>query len=147
MITVDIRDQNRVEQQYAHPVPEPRQSDDDVGASELILRVGRPDQETVVLNLYGVVDSVTAPRLAEMVRSRLRSEHTWLVLDLSELGFLGVAGISVLIEADLRAQCTGTKLDIVSGGNRQVERALTVTAQHHRLRAHSDLTVAQTESR
>lgn len=50
-------------------------------------------------------------------------------------GFWG-AGISVLIQANLRARQAGSALVIVSGGNRQVERALTVTAAQHFLHLH-----------
>lgn len=127
-------DQNQAQ---THPaVPRPRPAEDDLVSRSLTQRIDRPDRDTVVLTLSGVVDSRTAPRLAEILRARLHSQLTRVVLDLSGVGFLGVAGISVLVHADLRAQYTGIMLDIVCDGNRQVERALTVTAQHHHLRWH-----------
>lgn len=97
-------------------IPRPRRAGDDTATSELSLRTERPERGTVVLTLRGEVDRATAPRLAEVLRSRLRSQLSRVVVDLSEVSFLDAAGISALIQADLRAQCTDTTLEIVSGG-------------------------------
>lgn len=99
-------------------------------------RIEYPGRRTGLLTVSGVVDTATVPRLAEMLQSRLCSALNRLVVDLSGLGSLGVAGISVLIEADLRARSTGTDLVIVHGNNQQVTSALTVIAKHRLLRIH-----------
>src|SRR5699024_3849458 len=97
---------------------------------------------TAALVVWGAVDAGTAPRFDEMLRSRLCTELARLVLDLSGLEFLGLAGVSVLIEADLRARHTHTELLLRCGHNRQVTRVLTATAEHHQLRWHGEPTVS-----
>lgn len=134
---MDALDQNLSEKLPAQPIPRPRSAGDDTVPGALNQGIDYPDSGTVVLTVGGEVDIATAPRLAEMLQSRLYSTLTRLVLDLSGLEFLGVAGISVLLEADLRARYTATELVLVTGDNRQVTRALTVTAEHHHLRLHA----------
>lgn len=90
----------------------------------------------MVLSVTGEVDMGTAPRLAEILNCRARSTLKLLIIDLSELDFLAVAGLSVLIQAHLQARTSGVAMTIVTGGNRQVERALEVTRQHHDLTLH-----------
>lgn len=61
---------------------------------------------------------IPRPRPAgdDMATSELNLRITRVVLDLSEVSFIGAAGISALNQAVLRAQRTGTTLEIVSGG-------------------------------
>lgn len=133
---MDTLGHNVTDTRPAQPIPHPSPAGDHLISGGLIQGIHRPDRVTVVLTLHGVIDAGTAPQLAEMLQSRLHSQLERVVLDLSGVAFLAVAGISVLIQADLRAQYTGITLELVSDGNRQVERALTVTAEHHQLRLH-----------
>jgi len=96
-----------------------------------------PQLGVAVLTVTGEVDIATAPRLAEMLQSRLCTQLRRLVLDLSDVRFLGVAGVSAIMTAELRARCAGVEMVVVAGGNRPVTRALTATAGHHPLRWHT----------
>lgn len=133
---MDTLAQNLSEKLPVQPIPQPRPAGDDAADAGLSQRLEYLDRGTGLLTVSGVVDTVTAPRLAEMLASRLCSTLNRLVVDLSGLGSLGVIGISVLIEADLRARSTGTELVIVHGNNQEVTGALTVIAKRRLLRIH-----------
>src|SRR5699024_12552854 len=92
-------------------------------------QLAHPRAGTSVLTVCGDCVVVTALRLADMLQDRLDDAFIRLVLTLSGLGFLGVAGVCVTFEFDVRARDNGTDLVIVTGGNRQVTRALTVTTE------------------
>lgn len=121
----------------ASSIPQPRQSHDEATDGALTQHITYPESDAAVLTLTGEVDAVTAPRLAEMLRSRLCSRLRRMVLDLSELGFLGVVGVRTLMVAELRARATETELVVVAGGNREITRALSATAALHQLRFHA----------
>lgn len=132
---MDTPTHNLSENNPLDPIPGPRSAADDMSDGdmacgdmadgELSQRLERPERGTAVLSVRGDIDVVTAPQLAEMLQHRLDSSLDRLVLNLSGVGFLGVAGVSVIFESDLRAQHNGTDLVIVTGGNRQVTSALT----------------------
>jgi anti-anti-sigma factor len=92
---------------------------------EATLCVQRPSPGTAVVVVRGEVDQLTAPRLTEMFASRLRGTLRTLVVDLSKVDFLGAAGLSALIYADLFARQSGVAFRIVTGDNRWAIRPLT----------------------
>ena len=59
--------------------------------------------DTVVLNVTGEVDMATAPALEESIKEALQRSPKVLVVDLSRVGFLASAGMSVLIGGNQRA--------------------------------------------
>src|SRR5699024_9583563 len=130
---VTMLGQHPIQSCTAQPVPRPRGEDQRPARDRFRQRVVYHDSGTAALVVGGAVDAGTAPRFDEMLRSRLCTELARLVLDLSGLEFLGLAGVSVLIEADLRARHTHTELLLRCGHNRQVTRVLTATAEHHQL--------------
>ncbi|MFQ6330112.1 STAS domain-containing protein [Nocardia sp. CWNU-33] len=65
---------------------------------ELVLRT-RSDESAVVLSAAGEVDMVSAPKLSAAVAEALSIGSPVLVIDLSEVGFFGSAGVTVLVEA------------------------------------------------
>ncbi|WP_067686181.1 STAS domain-containing protein [Nocardia jejuensis] len=75
-----------------------------------------------VLAVSGEVDVVSAPRLREAVDEALRTAPKLLVLDLSGVGFLGSAGLSVLLAVS-RAVPGGLRLVL----SRQARRPIEVT--------------------
>jgi anti-sigma B factor antagonist len=95
----------------------------------------------VVVTVRGDLNLLTAPRLVEMVRYGLRGAVCVLVIDLSELDFLGVAGLAVLVQARTWAGACGIALRVVIGQNHSVIRALTITGLHR------DLSISVTNSR
>lgn len=92
-----------------------------------------PAARTAVISVHGEVDLLTAPQLAELVHDRLRGTVRLLVVDLSAVGFLGSAGLEVLVHAHLDATHRGITLAIVTGTSRPVLRALTAVGLDHRL--------------
>lgn len=84
-----------------------------------------PADEAAVVYIDGEIDAGTAPELAELVQCRIESAVTTVVVDLSQVEFLGVAGVSVLSVAALQAEQEHVALRLVTGP-RCVDRALRV---------------------
>jgi anti-anti-sigma factor len=99
----------------------------------LRLRTAWPAPHAVRISARGELDSVTAPDLAALLADRLWAKPERVEVDLSEVDFLGVAGVRVLLHAALQAGQTGTELLVVAGSNPVVRRALRVTGAGHRL--------------
>ncbi|GHF33921.1 anti-anti-sigma factor [Amycolatopsis bartoniae] len=114
-------------------VPRQRQAPFAAPGSSLRVCVERPGPHTAVVHVRGEVDSASAPKLTEVLVARLRGTLRTLVVDLSEVDFLGAAGLSTLLYADLLARQVGIELCVVTGGNRWAVRALTVTGIDQRL--------------
>ncbi|MET9002446.1 STAS domain-containing protein [Amycolatopsis sp. Hca4] len=99
----------------------------------LRLRTTWPAPHAVLVTARGDLDSATAGHLATLLSDRLWATPERLVVDLSEVDFLGVAGLRVLLHAALQAQEGGTELLVVTGTNPAVRRALRVTGADRRL--------------
>ena len=99
----------------------------------LRLRTTWPAPHAVLITARGALDTATAADLASLVSDRLWAVPERLTLDLSEVDFLGVAGVRVLLHAALQAEQNGTELLVVTGTNPMVRRALRVTAADQRL--------------
>ncbi|WP_233226311.1 STAS domain-containing protein [Amycolatopsis sp. CA-126428] len=93
----------------------------------LRLRTAWPAPHAVLVTVRGDLDSATAADLASLLSDRLWATPEQLVVDLSEVDFLGVAGVGVLLHAALQAGQGGTDLLVVTGANAGVRRALRVT--------------------
>lgn len=102
----------------------------------------RPNPASVVITARGVVDLRTAPRLAGLVTCRLGGTIDLLVLDLSDLEFLGTTGLSALGRAQLTANARQILLRVVTGDNRAVLRALGAAGLRDRLCLRGDLAAA-----
>jgi anti-sigma B factor antagonist len=78
-----------------------------------------------VLHVVGELDTLTAPLLqARLLEQQAQVNH--LVLDLTEVAFLGSAGLAVLVGAKDDAENRGCRLLLVPG-SRIVKRALEAT--------------------
>ncbi|MHA6801524.1 STAS domain-containing protein [Bounagaea algeriensis] len=84
-------------------------------ARELVLQLWRPTSTSVVLRVAGELDSSTAPRLHELLAPRLSSTVESVILDLSELDFMGVAGLELLNHARRRGAGRAISVCIVDG--------------------------------
>ncbi|MCR6489616.1 STAS domain-containing protein [Amycolatopsis sp. OK19-0408] len=79
----------------------------------------------VALALSGELDAGTTPKLSGAVVRLLGEEREVLVLDLSDLAFIGAAGArSIRLTHDAAG---ATRLRVVTGGNRLVEYVLRTT--------------------
>jgi anti-sigma B factor antagonist len=72
--------------------------------------------DAVVLTVTGEIDMATAPALEESIKSALEQSPDVLVVDLSGVGFLASAGMSVLIGGNQQA-ATRTRFRLVAAGN------------------------------
>src|ERR1700716_1449899 len=70
---------------------------------------------TVVIEVHGELDLLTAPRLRDMVMMVLERQPPLLVIDLLAVTFLGVSGLAALIEARQGAG-ERTRLRVVAAG-------------------------------
>ena len=78
-----------------------------------------------VLHVVGELDTLTAPLLAVRLAEQ-QAAVPKLVVDLSEVSFLGSAGLAALVEAKDAADRQGGRLLVVPG-SRIVKRALEAT--------------------
>lgn len=93
----------------------------------LRLSVQRPARGVSVVRVLGEIDLASLPRLDDLISQRLTAAalHT-VVLDLSEVTFVGCAGLELLLAAQRRAELRGISLCLVTG-SRCVDRLLDLT--------------------
>jgi anti-anti-sigma factor len=113
------------------------------GDSLLTVRVVRQAMDVVLLHVAGELDLLTAPRLRESVARALAERPRLLILDLTDVRFLGSAGLSVLINAHENAR-SDTRLRVVAGAP-AVLRPLDVTGLAATLSIHPTLGAAFTD--
>ncbi|MFJ7213918.1 STAS domain-containing protein [Amycolatopsis sp. NPDC098790] len=111
-------------------VPEPRSADHEltpgrIDAGRMTLRVSCPTARTVLVRVSGEVDLSTARRLDELLRSRIRGDVEEVVVELSGVTFISVAGLNSLLRAQLLADAAGARLTVDPGGSRAVRRLFT----------------------
>jgi anti-sigma B factor antagonist len=97
---------------------------DEIGEVVRFDVVGYGDQASV-LHVVGEIDTLTAPLLRAQLDGQIAGVPL-LVLDLSEVTFLGSAGLAVLVAAKDEAETRDHRLRIVPG-SRIVVRALQAT--------------------
>jgi anti-sigma B factor antagonist len=69
----------------------------------------------VVLKVHGDLDALSTPELAQAIRESLADERAALIVDLSELHFLGSAGMSMLIAGN-EAVGSAQRFGVVADG-------------------------------
>jgi anti-sigma B factor antagonist len=99
-----------------------------------------------VIEVGGELDAATAPRLAELLIPRLASTLRNVVLDLSAVTFLGVAGLSVLIHAHHQGRAHGCRLRLLTGPH-CVNRALHIAGLDDEFACHPIPSAGRTEGR
>jgi len=92
------------------------------------IRVDRLAGDVVVIVGVGEIDSHTAPRLSASLHRELESTPATLVLDLTGVSFLGVAGLHVLECALARAETLSVTLNLVYQDHSAVQSALRAAA-------------------
>jgi anti-sigma B factor antagonist len=100
-------------------------------AGALVLAVRRTESGHAVLEVAGEIDMVTAPQLANALAELLDQDERVVVVDLSEVRFLGSSGLAVLVNCYVALE-PGTALLIVAS-RREVRRAFAVTGLDGRL--------------
>ena len=106
--------------------------------------VSRPRPDTVLLEVDGELDTLTAPRLEADLYAALdtgRTEDAAVVVDLSGVTFLASSGLAVLVGGARRAGAAGKRLHLVVA-TRAVTRPLEVTGADTLFETHADVTSA-----
>lgn len=88
------------------------------------VRVDRLVEDLVVVVVVGEIDSLTAPKLSTTLHCELERQPGVLVLDLTGVSFLGVAGLQVLDCALARAKTIPVALNLVHHDQSVVQSAL-----------------------
>lgn len=83
----------------------------------------RPTRDTTVVHVIGALDTLHAPRLDALLMPRLTSTLHTLVVDLSQVTFLGVDALRLLTTAHDHTESQGKSLRLVTGPP-AVDRAL-----------------------
>lgn len=96
-----------------------------LSAPQLRARVSRPHQDALVVAVDGEVDAASVEHLREVLWPRLSATVGTLVVELTGVDFLGVAGLQLLHRAHLSAQSRGLAMTLVFDGG-EVERAVHV---------------------
>jgi anti-anti-sigma factor len=104
----------------------------------LHLRLSRPRPSAVVVSVAGEVDSRSAPLLHTVLMPRLGTAARTVIVDLSQVGFLSSAGLSLLVEADARARTSRQVLRVVAPGH-AVQRVLRLTELDKVLHCHDSV--------
>lgn len=97
-----------------------------------------PGPRATVLSVVGELDSLTSDLLAQRAADLL-ADRPDLVIDLSGVDFLGSSGLRVLMSTHVTAEAAHGRLHIVTGSQRAVIRAITITALDRVLNLHGDL--------
>ncbi len=80
--------------------------------------------DAIVVEVGGEIDECTAPLLEAALAGHLRARPGVLRVDLGEVGFLGAAGLRVLVRARQDAEAVGVHLVADPGRSRAAIRAL-----------------------
>ncbi len=93
------------------------------GIDLLRVTVLQHDQAIVVTRVAGEVDMLTGPSLQSHLDKALASRPVRLIVDLSQVSFMGATGLTVLIKTKAAATHQGTTLQL-RGMSRAAARAL-----------------------
>jgi anti-sigma B factor antagonist len=88
--------------------------------------VENPADQVAILHVSGEIDLLTANVLGERIREQLIPANNTLVLDLSDVDFLGSAGLAEIVSASQAGTDGGIRLVLVAT-NRAVLRPLEAT--------------------
>jgi anti-sigma B factor antagonist len=81
----------------------------------------------VVVAVSGEIDMATCDVVSQALHAHLDATPLGMVIDLSEVEFLGSIGLAVLIEVDKRAPECRTRLGIVTSGSPAVTRVMQIS--------------------
>ncbi|MEV6648548.1 STAS domain-containing protein [Amycolatopsis sp. NPDC051371] len=107
----------------AQRLPSPR------APADLHSEVRWKSADAIVVEVTGEIDACTAPRLAATLAGHVRARPAALRVDLGEVGFLGSAGLQVLLKARRDAEAVGVHLVVDPGRSHAAVRALQLLGQ------------------
>ena len=83
-------------------------------------------ERVAIVGASGELDMLTAPQLRDAVQAALGQNPSGLIVDLTEVDFLGSAGMQVLMEAHNQTGGTETRFAVVAEGS-ATSRPLKIT--------------------
>jgi anti-sigma B factor antagonist len=83
-------------------------------------------ERVAIVGASGELDMLTAPQLRDAVQSALSKTPSGLIVDLTQVDFLGSAGMQVLMEAHNQTSGTQTRFAVVADGS-ATSRPLKIT--------------------
>lgn len=98
----------------------------------------------VVVAVSGEIDMATRDVVSQALHAHLDATPPGMVIDLSEVEFLGSSGLAVLLQVNERARQCHTRLGIVMSGNPAVTRIIQVSGSAKLLRTYPAITDAVT---
>lgn len=112
----------------------------------LSVRVDRPAEDLVVIAVAGEIGFVTAPKLSTSLHRELERQPAALILDLTAVSFLGVAGLHVLNCVLDRSKTLLIALSVVHHEQSAVQSALRAAAMTDHFPTLRTVTEARTSS-
>ncbi|MFZ0119355.1 MAG: STAS domain-containing protein [Pseudonocardiaceae bacterium] len=97
----------------------------------LSVAVQQLKQATLVIYVAGELDMITGPPLQDHLGELLATGPDRLIIDLSQVSFMGSTGLSVLICTRQNAIETGTNLQLSGTSGRAVAVPLEITGLNH----------------
>ena len=116
----------------------PRSPHLSVAESPLEVTVTQPRPSLAIVGVVGELDVATASRLHAVLERRLVGVGGTVVVDLSQVCFLAIAGVNALIDVQRRAQAERWNLRLVTEP-RCVRRLLALTGLQTSFDCHSSL--------
>ncbi len=103
-----------------------------VDVTELLtVSVHQADDAAWVIQVAGELDMLTGPHLHDHLSKLLATRPERLIIDLSQISFMGSTGLSVLITTKQTADEQGTKLQLRGTNQHAVARPLKTTGLDH----------------
>ena len=113
-----------------------------IGKQPLTITVSDVAPDTILCELLGELDLATVPGLQEKLVEATDLAPCHLVIDLSDIQYLGSAGLNLLTEIHDAQQAAGYHVAIVVSSNHVAARPLNVTALDRVLDVHTELATA-----
>ncbi|MGH3631741.1 MAG: STAS domain-containing protein [Sciscionella sp.] len=117
------------------------------GEQPLAITISNVAPGTLVCGLRGEIDLATVPGLQETLTQAIDLLPCHLVIDLSDIQYLGSAGLQLLLKIHETQQAAGYHLALVIGPNHAAARPLQATSLHQILDLHTELATAVTACR
>lgn len=117
---------------------------DDLRPSQVLRVHRRADDAGIVVHVAGELDLLIAPDLDDELTKARGAEATppwFLVVDLTDLTFMGSVGLSILITHDRLCREAGMELRVVAG-NRTIARTISQTGLDDTLTVYTTLAEA-----
>lgn len=109
---------------------------------QLSITVSDHIADTVVCELVGEIDLATAPALHEKLKAATQATPRHLVIDLSGVGYLGSAGLQLLVNLHADQHTADRHLALVTGPHHAVLTPLQATGLDRVLDLHAALPAA-----